>query len=1702
MMKGFEEAICIDPEDPDLPVSETALSADPDTKKKEEAALIRNKTAMAAYTLAFTKPAQMNMIHKAKDFTYPKGKANRVTKQLIKRYRPVDRISTVEAKTALRQVKMLRTDTPDDFINKLSAVQNKYVKAGALTDDDLLTEAIVKVPNDYKSLVAGAVARLGTALTLEDIREIMSQQYRMEHNTLRGDDDDDDDEGETALNSSDVCFNCGKPGHKSFQCRSPKKTNGNGGQSNQNRNKKKKFTGTCNNCGKVGHKVVDCWERECNKSKRPKNWKSKVEAVNAAGDLEYLLLTVDMNENSLHRLEYWSSDDDDLSSSEDESGGTEGSGATNEQVPGMREYESYSSGAESSGHETDELGDSDVAAVNVDRDETHDESEEANAEGPNENDANRARFDEVDEEELRDRFGHAAAAVQGYIAEQYNLPTYTNVDPNVFSSRETARAWMESLDTQNWQDMQALMHYANRVSDVYTHFDVTEAYETIALYTNMMRNAREAQRQRDENANRESTSSQSAEDESSNAEDTTGGGQDNAASNDSSDDDNEMDEAEVAGAVVPKTLKDIIHSEYWIGDTGATTHITHDRVGMVDLTTITQKLMMGNGTETVGLQEGTIKGYLTSKEGKNIGRITLSQVTYSKDAKLNLLSLTQMMRKGWTISSNDDAIIMSKGERQLRFDVKINTPRGVLYCIKINRDAAEAANLNVDKINNTIAHYSTVHDWLGHMGQELTLCTAKLLGITVKGNPNTVCEDCMTAKAKKKGVSKDSDHVPSSEPNGRIFLDLSKIKKPKDCPEVKKVYKSNWRMMVDEMTGLKFTEFFETKNGMVEPTCQQLSRWKDRGIPVKIIRCDNAGENLLLEKRLASKDWKLDVVFEYTARDTPQQNYLVEKGFDTMYSRGRAMMARANIPKPMKYVLFREVFKTATLLDGLVPITLKGKMATRFEHYSGGNPKFAQHLRTWGEAGVVHLKKIGTPKLTERGVTCMMVGYAIGHAGDVYRMYDPNTNRVHLTRDIKWLNRMYYSNHSNELNMDEQSESQWVDINDATSAVRKGTEAGGDQNQNQNIANAPAGTTEEASSSEGSQSDPEIIDIEDVSTGAAEAEADATTTRSGRTVRRPTMYEAKPASRYEAGGAAILSSAEWNYYTALSKLNEFDSAEVAALAGSMTCLEVIAVGAGLGGGFENTSELKVMKYAEAMAGPDKKQWTQAVKEEYERFLKYGVFEPVKKEDVPDGAKILSTTWAMKKKSNGTYRARMNMRGFEQEDGEHYDSYSISSPVTNDVSIRVCIVIMLMANFFGWLCDVKGAFLHGSFDNGEVIYTNVPMGFEPWYNPAVWMLKLLKTVYGLKQAAIMFWRELLKAMNYMKFKRSDTDPCLYWKWTQNGLLIWLSWVDDCLCIGPKEEVMKSKTELTTLFDCDDVGEFNEYVGCKLERDWSNRIIKFTQPVLLQSFEDEFDLPDREYETPAETGKVLTKCEDEQQVEPAEQKEFRSGTGKLLHLMRWSRPEIWNSVRELSRRMSKSSTDHLKAMKRVMKYCVSTKDLGWTLKPTRTWDGKDRNFEFIVSGECDSNFATCSETRKSVTGYCIYLEEALVAVKSGMQKIVAISVTEAEVIAMVQGVQEMMYIKKLIESVGLKVQLPMMMLCDNKGAVDLANGWSANGGTKHMEVKVMYLRELKEKGYIRVEWQPTSKNTSDIFTKNLDTASFRRHRDTLLRMEPHE
>ena len=224
---------------------------------------------------------------------------------------------------------------------------------------------------------------------------------------------------------------------------------------------------------------------------------------------------------------------------------------------------------------------------------------------------------------------------------------------------------------------------------------------------------------------------------------------------------------------------------------------------------------------------------------------------------------------------------------------------------------------------------------------------------------------------------------------------------------------------------------------------------------------------------------------------------------------------------------------------------------------------------------------------------------------------------------------------------------------------------------------------------------------------------------------------------------------------------------------------------------------------------------------------------------------------------------------------------------------------------------------------------------------------------------------------------------------------------------------------------------------------------------------------------------------------EKKIYQSGVGKLLFLMRYSRPDILNAVRELSKFMSDGATiNHRDMMRQTMNYVIHTKNRGLYLNPVMDVinpkvDG------FKIRGRSDSNYATNVEMRKSVSGLEVMLNNTPVVMRSLGQKIVALSVTEAELIALTLVVQEMLYVMRLLESIGLKVQKPMVVQSDNKGAIDLCNSWTVGGRTKHIDTRYYFLREMKEEGIIVFEYIPGKKNSTDLFTKNLANPLFTTH-----------
>ena len=1141
---------------------------------------------------------------------------------------------------------------------------------------------------------------------------------------------------------------------------------------------------------------------------------------------------------------------------------------------------------------------------------------------------------------------------------------------------------------------------------------------------------------------------------------------------------------------MPASVELLKHDDIWVCDTAASNHFVKSNHGAVNVKSnnVKSQGMTGESVNSNQVMDFVMTQY--SKSGAQGGRFRITDVSFNPKFNFNLFSAARCLNQGWTMTGckKDITLISPCGSHKIVFDIVVQTPKGAIYATMLKRQQ-EFANAEVEAAPRPIS-LKDAHAKLGHCDIEKTKRTARKLGWDIKDATMPPCASCAAGKAKQRAVPKSSDRDKATRPGERWYHDESTIADKAGA----KAPKKQWHAMIDEYSRYSISRFYKHKDEFIETMLRILRDFTDRGYPPKAIRMDNAGENKKFMEVARSNEWNIKAEMECTSRSTPQQNNLVEINFATIGGRARAMCNYAKMPDDVRVKVSNEALSHSTDLGNLV--VDKGHTKTRYERMGLPVPKWANKstMRTFGEAGIVKQGKNG--KLGDRGVPMVFVGYPKDHASDCYRMWNPATGKCNEVRDVIWLHRMYYQdNISAETAMLPEIRVEMEELTAAEEAVlaskpNESRQAGGidpvlDETE---VENELASLTEASVKTESSDGAADIkIEAKEGDDDSVVTEVSADSDKSNNQTAGRTRYgrEVKAPVQLTAEKLGEWSAAEIRLMQAEQAVHEDD-----------VKAEISLIGA-TGEGFSHTSELQVMNYKQAMASKDAAAWQMEVDKEHQRMVDNDVWEVVPKSEVPKGTKILNSVWAMKPKADGSKRARMNAKGCSQVAGQHYDADNISSPVTNTSSIRIAFTILVLAKMAGWVVDVNGAFLLGKFKPGDPeIFMNVPEGMTKWYQKYTYpiVLRLKRCLYGTKQAAKYYYDDVVSKMKKMKCERSKADPCLFFKWDNlYGLVMWLTWIDDKLCIASQDIIEREKEELKTHYKCDDVGPVEDYIGCKITIDHEERSVKFTQPVLVQSLNDEFeDIPQGSNPlTPARPGNILTTCVESDKLSPEMHSRYRTGVGKLLYLAKNSRPDIANAVRELARHCHAPSKAHWDAMTLCIRYVRGTPTRGLVLKPSGLWDGKDRNFKFTIRGRSDSNYATDPESRRSVTGTVVYLNDSPIIYGSVTQKHVTLSVTEAELAAAVSLVQDMMYTYRVVVSMGLEVELPMLVEMDNSGARDLANSWSVGGRTRHVDVRMFFLRELKEDGLLAFKHVSGTENESDIFTKNVDAATLHKH-----------
>jgi hypothetical protein len=133
--------------------------------------------------------------------------------------------------------------------------------------------------------------------------------------------------------------------------------------------------------------------------------------------------------------------------------------------------------------------------------------------------------------------------------------------------------------------------------------------------------------------------------------------------------------------------------------------------------------------------------------------------------------------------------------------------------------------------------------------------------------------------------------------------------------------------------------------------------------------------------------------------------------------------------------------------------------------------------------------------------------------------------------------------------------------------------------------------------------------------------------------------------------------------------------------------------------------------------------------------------------------------------------------------------------------------------------------------------------------------------------------------------------------------------------------------------------------------------------------------------------------------------------------------------------------------------------------------------------DADWATDQSDRKSVSGYLFFLFCSLVSWSTVKQKTIVLSSTESEYMAMAHAMKEVLWLWLFLSDVHLPMPHPFLILCNNVGAMDIANSDATSSHSKHIDIRYHFIREHLASSSFSTSWVPNAEMTADILTKPL-------------------
>lgn len=532
----------------------------------------------------------------------------------------------------------------------------------------------------------------------------------------------------------------------------------------------------------------------------------------------------------------------------------------------------------------------------------------------------------------------------------------------------------------------------------------------------------------------------------------------------------------------------------------------------------------------------------------------------------------------------------------------------------------------------------------------------------------------------------------------------------------------------------------------------------------------------------------------------------------------------------------------------------------------------------------------------------------------------------------------------------------------------------------------------------------------------------------------------------------------------------------------------------------DSSDNDTYTFKQMLQQPDKNEFILAMMKEVQDHENRSHWHLVPRSSLPTDKKTILSIWSFKRKRfpDGRimkYKARLCAHGGMQQWGvDYWETYA---PVVNWLCVRALLILSVIHGYHSRSIDFVLAFPQAKLE--EDVFMEFPAGVEyPGGSRKQFVLKLDKNLYGLKNAAHNWFQMLSSGLQSKKlnFQSSAIDPCVFFR--KDAIL--LTWVDDCIIFSKDLSTINSIVKtLQEDFDVeleDDLkgGDVSRYLGMEIQRN-TDKSFEIKQPFLIDRILSLLEIDDKVNPKNTPVSKPLLH-KDKEAAPRARSWNYRAVIGMLNYLQASTRPDIAMAVHQCARFSIDPRITHERAVMRIGKYLLATKERGIKFTPD-TSKGVECHVDADFAGSWDQADSGNPENVLSRTGYIISIYGCPVTWTSKLQTEIALSTAEAEYIALSQSTREIIPLMNLLKELNLTLNFGMKekdfqctLYEDNTSCITIAGTQKFTPRTKHISLKYHWFRSFTKgpNKLLDIKYINTREQTADILTKPLDEPLF--------------